>query len=94
MIRAAMREGNIQPVSAYDHVYNDECAFSFDTPFSPDGLYVSMKSFQGFGKPFVLLDRERTGNKLYVHLKWTRTLKPQPAEVRERECASWWRRQP
>ena len=76
-IRAAMRSANIRPAGAYDKVVNDECTFSFDTPFSPDGLYVSLKSYQGFGKQYVQLDHERTGNKLYVHLKWKRTPKPE-----------------
>ena len=65
-----------RPVTAYDRVCNDECTFSFDTPFSPDGLYVSLTSHQAFGKPHVGLDAERTGNKLYVHVKHTRVEKP------------------
>ena len=65
---------------AYDKVYNDECMLSFDTPFSPDGLYVSLSSFQGFGEPYVQLDHERTGNALYVHFKSTRVAKPPAPE--------------
>ena len=63
-----------------DRVINDECAFSFDTPFSPDGVYVSLTSYQAFGKHFVRLDRERKGTKLYVHIKHTRVPKPAGAE--------------
>ena len=77
-MRAAMR--NVKAASAYDKVCNDECTFSFDTPFSPDGLYVSMGSYQSFGKHKVRLDKERTGNQLYVHLKHTRVPKPEPTE--------------
>ena len=43
-IRAAMRAGAVRPAGAYDKVVNDECTFSFDTPFSPDGVYVSLGS--------------------------------------------------
>ena len=82
VFRAAMRAARpaLRAPGAYDKVVNDECAFSFDTPYSPDGLYVSLKSYQGFGKRYVALDHERTGNQLYVHLKWTRTAKPQPSD--------------
>ena len=27
-------------------VYNDECVYSFATPFSPGGLYVSLSNWQ------------------------------------------------
>jgi ubiquitin carboxyl-terminal hydrolase 5/13 len=77
-VRGAMR--GLTPAGAYDRVCNDECAFSFDTPFSPEGLYVSLKSFQGFGKQHVHLDHERTGNRLYVHFKHTKVVKPPPTE--------------
>jgi len=83
VVRAAMRSARpaIRAPSAYDKVCNDECAFSFDTPYSPEGLYVSLGSFQGFGQRHVALDHQRTGNRLYVHLKWTKTLKPTPTEA-------------
>ena len=86
-IRAAMRSGNIRAASAYDKVCNDECTFSFDTPFSKDGLYTSLKSYQSFGSQHVRLDRERTGNKLYVLAKHTRVLKPEPTEAEAAEKA-------
>ena len=77
-VRGAMR--SVKVASAYDKVYNDECVFSFDTPFSPEGLYVSLSTFQGFGQRHVQLDHEKTGNQLYVHCKWTRIPKEKPAE--------------
>jgi ubiquitin carboxyl-terminal hydrolase 5/13 len=55
----------------HDKVYNDECMYSFDSPFSDTGLYVSMSTWMGYGEDFYLQDAARTGNKLYVHLKWT-----------------------
>jgi len=73
----------VKIASAYDKVYNDECVLSFDTPFSPDGLYVSLSSFQGYGQRHVALDHEKTGTVLYVHLKWTKVLKETPPEEKE-----------
>ena len=70
----------VRAVGAYDRVCNDECTFSFDTPFSPDGLYVSLGSYQAFGQQYVKLDHERTSNRLYVHVKHTRVAKPVPSE--------------
>lgn len=73
-IRAAMRE--IRSPSAYDRVFNDECLFSFHSPFSPSGLFVSLHSFQGFGADYVALDQEKAGKpRLYVHAKWTKVAK-------------------
>ena len=54
----------------HDKVYNDECMYSFDSPFSDTGLYVNMSTWMGYGEDFYLQDAVRTGNKLYVHLKW------------------------
>ena len=49
-------------------VFKEECAFSFDTPRCIDGLYVSLLSFQGFGRGFVEADSAKTGCKLYLHI--------------------------
>mgnify|MGYP002004599449 CR=1 FL=1 len=83
-VRAGMRA--VKVASAYDKVYNDECVLSFDTPFSPDGLYVSLSSFQGYGQRHVALDHEKTGTALYVHLKWTKVPKEAPPEEKEKEA--------
>ena len=80
-VRAGMRA--IKVASAYDKVYNDECVLSFDTPFSPDGLYVSLSSFQGYGQRHVALDHEKTGTALYVHLKWNKVPKEEKPEEKE-----------
>lgn len=86
VIRGAMREARppIRVPSGYDKVCNDECLFSFDTPYSPEGLYVSLGSYQGFAQRYVALDHERTRNQLYVHLKYTKTLKEAHAEEVEK----------
>ena len=77
-IRGAMR--GLRAPGAYDRVFNDECMFSFDTPFSPEGLYVSLTSYYGFGAAHVGLDQEKAGApRLYAHLKWTKVPKEAPA---------------
>ena len=37
-------------------MYRDECMFSFDTQFSPDGLYLNLRTFQVLCWGRVLLD--------------------------------------
>ncbi|GMH39787.1 hypothetical protein BSKO_07685 [Bryopsis sp. KO-2023] len=61
----------------YDRVYKDECMFSFDTPFSAEGLFVNLNSHQAFGEEFVGLDFERTANTLYLHQKWIKVPLPE-----------------
>ena len=61
----------------YDRVYKDECMFSFDTPLSPGGLFLNLKTLQSFGDEFVDNDFNRdAGFPLYLHQKWTRVLSP------------------
>lgn len=43
--------------------------YSFDTPESEGGIFVSLSSFQGFGREYVVLDHEKTSNVLYLHEK-------------------------
>lgn len=58
-----------------------ECAFSFDTPESPEGIFINLASHQAFGKEFVGLDRERALTSvgkmpsLYLRQKWRRVPK-------------------
>ncbi|CAM9999636.1 unnamed protein product [Pylaiella littoralis] len=66
----------VKTPSTYDKVYKDECMFSFDTPFSPGGLYVSLSNWQGFGREFLGLAVERGAGCLYVHQAWKRVPKP------------------
>lgn len=55
---------------AADKVYKDECMFSFDSPFSDTGLYLNLATLKGYGKDYLDKDRQSTGSKLYLHLKW------------------------
>mmetsp|Transcript_11983 Transcript_11983/g.14538 ORF Transcript_11983/g.14538 Transcript_11983/m.14538 type:complete len:834 (+) Transcript_11983:225-2726(+) len=47
-------------------VFLNECPFSFATPFNDSGLYLNLSTLQGYGKSYVDLDHERTGNVMYV----------------------------
>eukprot|EP00752_Nemacystus_decipiens_P002407 g2270.t1 len=67
--------GAVKTPGTYDKVYKDECMFSFDTPFSPGGLFVSLSNWQGFGQDFVGLAVERGAGCLYVHQTWKRVPK-------------------
>eukprot|EP00798_Chlamydomonas_sp_ICE-L_P030886 gene30886-35934_t len=74
-VRGGMK--GVRVPGASDKVFKEECLFSFDSPESEGGLYISLSSFQGFGKEFVQLDHERTGNVLYLHEKWRRKSTPE-----------------
>lgn len=62
---------------AYDKVHNDECVYSFDTPFSAGGIYVSLLNWQGVSGKFLKAHVEKTGSRVYVHIKKQRVLKPE-----------------
>lgn len=63
----------LRVASANDKVYKDECMFSFDTPYSENGLYVNLMTFQGFGAPYLDRDFNRTKSGLYLHEVWRQT---------------------
>ncbi|XP_057320588.1 ubiquitin carboxyl-terminal hydrolase 5 [Microplitis mediator] len=52
-----------------DKVYKDECVYSFDTPESPSGLYVSLTSFHGLGRDYVERYYNKTGHRIYLNIK-------------------------
>jgi len=65
----ALSEGLRVPV----RTWKDECAFSFLTPeTSPMGLFLNLTTFQAFSEDFIRSDVERTGNSLYLNIKWNR----------------------
>ena len=43
-VRAAMR--GLKAPGHYDKVYKEECMYSFDTPESPGGLFVNLRTWQ------------------------------------------------
>ena len=50
-------------------VEKDECSLSFDTPFSPKGLYTNINSWKSYGRDYVSIDSSKTGQKLYLYQK-------------------------
>lgn len=50
-------------------VEKDECMLSFDSPFSPQGLYTNLQTWQSFGRDYVELDAKRTNQRVYLHQK-------------------------
>lgn len=70
VVRAAMRQKTPKVPGTYDKVHKEECTFSFDTPLSSGGLYVNLFTWQSYGEKYVLLDHQRTGNRLYLHQQW------------------------
>ena len=44
LVRAGMRD--LKAPGHYDKVYKEECMFSFDTPESPGGLFINLRTYQ------------------------------------------------
>ena len=63
-----------------DRVRKVECVYSFDTPESPEGLFVSMSNFQGLAAAYVDMEFARTSNPLYLNMKWKKIPKPEKPE--------------
>ncbi|XP_049543524.1 ubiquitin carboxyl-terminal hydrolase 5 isoform X2 [Anopheles darlingi] len=61
--------GQVKVPCATDNVYKEECVLSFDTPETPTGLYVSLTSFLGFGVEYAGRYAERSGHRVFLHLK-------------------------
>jgi ubiquitin carboxyl-terminal hydrolase 5/13 len=65
-----------------DRVRKVECVYSFDTPESPGGLFVSMSNFQGLSADFIDMEFARNSNPLFLNIRWKKLPKPEkpPAE--------------
>ncbi|XP_022700553.1 ubiquitin carboxyl-terminal hydrolase 5-like isoform X2 [Varroa jacobsoni] len=59
----------VRTPTAGDRIYKDECAYSFTSPESEDGLYVSLFSFLGFSKQHALEYAAKTRHKVFLHIK-------------------------
>lgn len=67
----AIANGNCKLPNPEDTIEKDECMFSFDSPFSPQGLYTNLRTWKSFGKDFVEKDSSKTQQSIYLHqLKW------------------------
>lgn len=60
---------NIRVPNAEDRIYKEECCLSFDTPYTETGLYVCLNSFLSFGRKYVEMYHESTGNSVFLHLR-------------------------
>ncbi|KAJ0401930.1 hypothetical protein ATCC90586_008261 [Pythium insidiosum] len=65
-----------------DRVYRHECVFSFDSAFSPDGIYTNLSTFLSFGAPFLGLDPARHTSSsspvlVYLHQRHRKVKKAQ-----------------
>jgi len=58
-----------------ERIWKDECAFTFATPYAENGLFVNLETFQAFSVEYLELDQERTGNELYLQIKWRKVVK-------------------
>jgi ubiquitin carboxyl-terminal hydrolase 5/13 len=78
----------IKVAASFDKVYKSQCVYSFDTPLSDTGLYVSLSSWQAVGEPFLKIDQKRTNCGLYVHIKQVKVPKKvEETESKEAEAA-------
>ncbi|XP_043283327.1 ubiquitin carboxyl-terminal hydrolase 5 [Venturia canescens] len=71
---------SIKIVQRTDKVYKDECVYSFDTPETETGLYISLTSFLGLGQDHVQRYYEATKHPVFLHVK--RNKKENTAEQR------------
>ncbi|XP_012275287.1 ubiquitin carboxyl-terminal hydrolase 5 [Orussus abietinus] len=62
----------VEVPKAGDKVYKDECIFSFDTPESPLGLFISLKTFLGVGAEYLELYYNKTKDPVYLRIKQTK----------------------
>eukprot|EP00485_Elphidium_margaritaceum_P002650 CAMPEP_0202695638 /NCGR_PEP_ID=MMETSP1385-20130828/9188_1 /ASSEMBLY_ACC=CAM_ASM_000861 /TAXON_ID=933848 /ORGANISM="Elphidium margaritaceum" /LENGTH=856 /DNA_ID=CAMNT_0049351707 /DNA_START=23 /DNA_END=2590 /DNA_ORIENTATION=+ len=61
-------------------VEKDECMLSFDSPFSPQGLYTNLNTWKSYGRDYAELDSKATGQKLYLYQKKYNVIKPQKSD--------------
>eukprot|EP01095_Lingulamoeba_sp_RSL-Kostka_P006618 TRINITY_DN2084_c0_g1_i4.p1 TRINITY_DN2084_c0_g1~~TRINITY_DN2084_c0_g1_i4.p1 ORF type:complete len:810 (-),score=356.58 TRINITY_DN2084_c0_g1_i4:2009-4438(-) len=69
--------------NAFSNVFNRECVLSFDTPFSEDGLYTNLKTYEAFGKDWVQQDRIKNSSNVYLLQKWKKVEKEQEEDENE-----------
>ncbi|KAH3761462.1 ubiquitin carboxyl-terminal hydrolase 5 [Pelomyxa schiedti] len=60
-------------------VHKEECMYSFDTPFSLEGIYVCLRCCLCFGRDHMDLHWEKTSHSLYLNIKTVKKLKPTEA---------------
>ncbi|ODQ68420.1 ubiquitin carboxyl-terminal hydrolase 14 [Nadsonia fulvescens var. elongata DSM 6958] len=64
---------DINPPQSYQTVYKDDCCYSFDSPFSPNGLDVCLHCFISTSpdpeRNYTLLHHKQTGHSIYLNIK-------------------------
>lgn len=68
----AKYSSQVEKATCHDKVYKDECAFSFATPFSPNGLLVCLNRFIGVSQEFLPVYFPKSQSHLYLRIKSTR----------------------
>ncbi|CAO1382523.1 unnamed protein product [Diamesa serratosioi] len=63
----------IKVPSQFDNVFSEECVFSYDSPETETGLYVSLTTFLGFGEDYVEEYYKKTKNAVFLHIKRSKT---------------------
>lgn len=66
---------------ASTEIYKEECVLSFDDPESELGIFLNLSTFTSFGAEFIARDFEKTGNGLYLQIKWKRVPKINHQEI-------------
>lgn len=61
-------------------IYKTECIYSFDTPLSDGGLFISLTSFWGIGENYLEKHFDNTSECVYLHHKRVGTLPPDTSE--------------
>lgn len=79
----------VKIVAPGDKVNKDECVYSFDTPESENGLYISMLTFEGVGSDFLDFHHEKYRHTVYLHHKRFRYKidKPESSETKPKRLA-------
>lgn len=79
------KENEMQPPKTHDKVFREECAFTFDSPLSENGIYTNMKSFYSVAHDLLLYDHQLSGCEFYVHQKWTKSETQKQKEEERKE---------
>ncbi|XP_015111541.1 ubiquitin carboxyl-terminal hydrolase 5 [Diachasma alloeum] len=64
--------GSVKVPKREDKIYKDECVYSFDTPESPEGLFISLSSFHGLGRDHVERYFKKTGQTVFFNIRRTK----------------------
>ncbi|KAF0774492.1 hypothetical protein AaE_001807, partial [Aphanomyces astaci] len=59
--------GTVKVAKDSSAVYKEECVLSFDSPFTPGGLYTNLSTFESFGDLHLADDIARTKQQVYLH---------------------------